>query len=245
MHVHLPKPLHGWRAFAGEVGIIVLGVLIALGAEQFVESLHWRHEVHETRKAVDAELSHDLAALQFRINQGDCAGHRLDELDRWSKAVGNGGPRRLAKPIDTPVYFAIRTAVWDSTNGEVASRMPLEAKLNYAKVYGAMKTLQQLLDQENNNWTTISSYEENRDLDRHELHEFRAALKDLKYSNDFMPAFQTRTREFADKLGLKPEQDLEGTMRQRAAEGNRQLCKPLLSAERTLSPAGAVAKSGP
>ena len=33
MHFHLPKPLHGWREFAGEVGIIVLGVLIALGAE--------------------------------------------------------------------------------------------------------------------------------------------------------------------------------------------------------------------
>jgi len=26
MHVHLPKSLHGWRAFAGEVGIIVMGV---------------------------------------------------------------------------------------------------------------------------------------------------------------------------------------------------------------------------
>ena len=25
MHVHLPKPLHGWRAFVGEVGIIVHG----------------------------------------------------------------------------------------------------------------------------------------------------------------------------------------------------------------------------
>ena len=23
MHVHLPKPLHGWRALVGEVGIIV------------------------------------------------------------------------------------------------------------------------------------------------------------------------------------------------------------------------------
>ena len=33
MHIHLPKPLHGWRAFLGEVGIIVLGVLIALAAE--------------------------------------------------------------------------------------------------------------------------------------------------------------------------------------------------------------------
>jgi hypothetical protein len=30
MHFHLPKPLHGWREFAGEVGIIVIGVLIAL-----------------------------------------------------------------------------------------------------------------------------------------------------------------------------------------------------------------------
>ena len=30
MHVPLPKPLHGWREFAGEVGIIVLGVIIAL-----------------------------------------------------------------------------------------------------------------------------------------------------------------------------------------------------------------------
>jgi hypothetical protein len=27
---HLPKPLHGWRQFAGEVGIIVIGVLIGL-----------------------------------------------------------------------------------------------------------------------------------------------------------------------------------------------------------------------
>ena len=30
MHFHFPKPLHGWREFVGEVGIIVIGVLIAL-----------------------------------------------------------------------------------------------------------------------------------------------------------------------------------------------------------------------
>jgi drug/metabolite transporter (DMT)-like permease len=42
MHFRLPKPLHGWREFAGEVGIIVIGVLIALGAEQFVGKIHQR-----------------------------------------------------------------------------------------------------------------------------------------------------------------------------------------------------------
>ena len=40
MHIHVPKPLHGWRALAGEVGIIVIAVLIALAAEQAVEALH-------------------------------------------------------------------------------------------------------------------------------------------------------------------------------------------------------------
>lgn len=37
MHLHLPKPMHGSREFVGEVGIIVIGVLIALGAEQGLE----------------------------------------------------------------------------------------------------------------------------------------------------------------------------------------------------------------
>ena len=38
----LPKPLHCWREFAGEVAIIVMGVLIALGAEQVVISFNDR-----------------------------------------------------------------------------------------------------------------------------------------------------------------------------------------------------------
>ena len=60
MHVHLPKPLHGWRQLAGEVGIIVLGVLIALGFEQLVEAMRWRSEVGHFRTAVDHELGRNL-----------------------------------------------------------------------------------------------------------------------------------------------------------------------------------------
>lgn len=52
MHFHLPKPLHGWRALAGEVGIIVVGVLIALAAEQFAEILHDRAQVRHGEDAL-------------------------------------------------------------------------------------------------------------------------------------------------------------------------------------------------
>jgi hypothetical protein len=60
MHFHLPKPMHGWRAFAGEVGVIVLGVLIALAAEQAVEAIHWHYKVQATEAAIRTELGDDL-----------------------------------------------------------------------------------------------------------------------------------------------------------------------------------------
>lgn len=52
MHIHLPKPLHGWRALVGEIGIIVVGVLIALSAEQFAEFVHDRAQVRHGEEAL-------------------------------------------------------------------------------------------------------------------------------------------------------------------------------------------------
>lgn len=59
MHVHLPKPLHGWRAFIGEVGIIVLGVLIALGFEQLVDAWQWRQKMRRAENSMRLELAED------------------------------------------------------------------------------------------------------------------------------------------------------------------------------------------
>lgn len=55
MHFHLPKPLHGWREFVGEVGIIVLGVLIALGAEQIIDDIRWHQKVERTKAELNAD----------------------------------------------------------------------------------------------------------------------------------------------------------------------------------------------
>ncbi len=78
MHFHLPKPLHGWREFVGEVGIIVVGVLIALGAEQAVEAIHHRSQVHEMTDKLRAEsienrhvIAYDLLRLREWIAVSD------------------------------------------------------------------------------------------------------------------------------------------------------------------------------
>ena len=75
MHIHLPKPIHGWREFCNEVGIIVIGVLLALGAEQVVERLSWRAEVREASEDLHVELQDSL----FTSTEWFSATHRADE----------------------------------------------------------------------------------------------------------------------------------------------------------------------
>jgi hypothetical protein len=89
MHFHLPKPMHGWREFVGEVGIIVVGVLIALGAEQVVEEIHDRRVADETRQAIREEFNDDLSAISLRGEAEPCIQRRLGEVRQillgWQK----------------------------------------------------------------------------------------------------------------------------------------------------------------
>jgi hypothetical protein len=80
MHVHLPKPLHGWRAFVGEVGIIVVGVLIALGAEQFVEDWHWRESARQASHAIQLELAAQQVDAMERLAVQPCLTGQLKAL---------------------------------------------------------------------------------------------------------------------------------------------------------------------
>lgn len=102
MHVHLPKPLHSWRALVGEVGIIVVGVLIALGAEQFVEAIHWHYKVQATEAAINTELGDDLRwALQVK-QYDSCAGKFLDKFQAAVIAHDTPTVRKLAAIRDLP-----------------------------------------------------------------------------------------------------------------------------------------------
>jgi hypothetical protein len=81
MHFHLPKPLHGWREFVGEVGIIVIGVLIALGAEQLIERLQWRDKVQETTVQLNAELHRDALSAYDWLVVAPCVDEQLQAID--------------------------------------------------------------------------------------------------------------------------------------------------------------------
>lgn len=110
MHVHPPKPLHGWREFAGEVGIIVLGVLIALGAEQAVERWHWNEQAGDAREALRAEVQDDdLPQAYARLAMAPCLDGRLRDLQLALDAhIDRASVVRLARGYSPP------SRTWDA-----------------------------------------------------------------------------------------------------------------------------------
>jgi hypothetical protein len=53
MDIHKPEPWRGWSEFVKEIGTIVIGVLIAIGAEQSVEAVHHAEQRLEMCQALD------------------------------------------------------------------------------------------------------------------------------------------------------------------------------------------------
>lgn len=74
------RPPHGWNAVAWELGIVTLGVLVALGAQQVVSALTDRQTAAETRAEVTDELDSDLMSVALRQSAEPCIGRRLGEL---------------------------------------------------------------------------------------------------------------------------------------------------------------------
>jgi hypothetical protein len=136
MDVHKPKPAHGWREFASEILIIVVGVLIALGLDQFVDGLHWRHKVEQAEQNMRVELGRDRTdAAQYAILK-PCT-------DAWLDRVRNDllrGDRAdlvrlygLGEPFVTEPWTA--TAWEAAVASQIGDHMATGRFLNYAEAF--------------------------------------------------------------------------------------------------------------
>jgi hypothetical protein len=149
MHFQMPKPLHGWRAFTGEVGVIVLGVLIALVAQQVAEDISWRHKVDAAVADMDNELgSGDGPEAYERVALHDCVATHLGKV----RALVEEGNRSESRKLIDRFWLPNRT--WDSlardaaNTADVAAHMPHERMLQYRIAYEMVPDMQRLAEKE-------------------------------------------------------------------------------------------------
>ncbi|MEO6224329.1 MAG: hypothetical protein ABIO80_00525 [Sphingomicrobium sp.] len=95
MRFRLLKPLHGWRGFAGEVGVIVLGVLIALIFEQMAQSWDWKQNAAAAIEDMQSEYGDDDGPQAYtRVSIHDCLDARYIKLR--DAVVARDGPATRA-----------------------------------------------------------------------------------------------------------------------------------------------------
>ena len=204
MHFHLPKPLHGWREFVGEVGIIVVGVMIALGAEQVVETLHWREEVGTFRTAVRREIGHNLGGYVFRAREDRCVKRRLDELAAWLAGWEAGRPRPLVRPIGIPLSLSLETSAWQSRGADIVSHLPIEEKMSLGQLYDEFANNEVHRLDERQTWLSLADYDGARSLDHQDLMRLHGLITRARFRDVRMRDNDELILKIGRRMGLGP-----------------------------------------
>jgi len=149
MHVHKPKLLHNWRELLKEWGIIVLGVLTALFAEQAVQSFDWHQKVNAAIADMDNELSlGDGPQAYIRVSIHDCVATRLTAI-RGSIESGD-----RAKAHDLIGKFWLPNRTWDflareaATASDISAHMPHDRMLQYRIAYEMVPDMERLAEKQ-------------------------------------------------------------------------------------------------
>ena len=157
-HVDVPegKSMRSWRDFFKEVGIIVLGVLIALAAEQTVNAWNWKHEVGIVEDSLNDELSDALFSAQERVKIADCQGRTLDALDDLADKSHGTLVIRNAPVTRNRVWGS---AAWDAAvaSGTIA-HMPHDTRNLYANLFSFVHLFRDLNIRQEQLWASIEAY---------------------------------------------------------------------------------------
>ena len=177
MHFHLPKPLHGWRELAGEVGIIVIGVLIALAAEQVVEAAHWREQVRLEREALRSEVVGNLDSVKLRMLLEPCVRARLKELSRIFDDAERGMQPKLATNVGFPLPSGASKGAWNiAVTGDALSHMRIQEQLDFSNAFANYDNWDEIRRSEFDAWTRLGVLDQKSRLSGTDLTALRQAL---------------------------------------------------------------------
>lgn len=137
MYSYLPKKFQGWRKVAGEISIIVVGVIIALFLEQIVERSEWQSKVDAAEASMMRELFWDNAPQMYqRVSIQPCINAQLDAI---RSAVEAGKPRSEIGALVDRLYVPFVTydsvAHDQATSAAVSSHMRKERLALWTQAY--------------------------------------------------------------------------------------------------------------
>jgi hypothetical protein len=206
MDIHKPKPIRNWREFLKEVGIIVLGVSIALSAEQAVEWWHWQHELHETRQTLRSELPGMIGSFQYNLMIQDCSERRLKDLAQWLDRSKPGDRPPKMQPVGQPPWYVYLSGSWEvAKSGQAAVRMPLAERLHYSRLYGLLSQNLERIGENNRIWEQLTQFTGAEPLDHADRVRLHGLIANGHNAARIIRAYSRPAMIEAKTLGITPK----------------------------------------
>lgn len=220
MEVHKPKhPVRGLRELIKEIGIIVLGVLIALGAEQAVEWLHERHNSAEARENIRAELAADLADLRNRNAIEPCIQRRMDQL---AERIDASQDKHYVPPrwVGRPQVYQMVAARWNAaTSAGRATLLSPDDQATFGQLYARLDNLTSIEVREQQAWAHLRVMEGLSKVSPVMEAQLRQALADARLADWEMRLQLLDNEGFARQLRLPTVAPLD--------RGSPSICYPM------------------
>jgi len=204
MEIHKPKPVHSWRELLTEIGVVVIGVSIALAAEQTVEWLHWRTQVTEARKVLASEIAYNVRNAIWRMRTSTCVERRLDELAAILDAAAKTGSLPAVGDIATPARSYYLDGAWDSVvASQTATHFPGQQLANITLVYKVITSQGARAVEEGAAWQSLyAMVGPGRRLDAASEARLRESLSQARTLNRLAAAASNFIAVRANTLGL-------------------------------------------
>jgi hypothetical protein len=143
MRIGFPRPLHGWRAFIGEVGVIVLGVLLALTAQEAAQAIRDRGDTAQLRQSMTDELANDRARWEAVHHDVPCALSQLDSISAWAAHPGSD---RIVN-FGGPTMWTMHDSAWQIARSSPAmTNLTLKERDSFASLYFALDFQQRAME---------------------------------------------------------------------------------------------------
>lgn len=204
MEVHKPRFVANWRELFKEWGIIVLGVLTALLAEQGVQSIEWQNKV----QTAVADMTNELAGgngpeAYARVLIHDCVASRLDTV----RTAIESGDREATQQIISTLWLPNRTydvlARESATASDVAPHMPPQKALEFRIAYELAPEMTRTSDDESTNIGRLRALPRTGGLlEASEKLAANQAVEVLKVDNDTMARGAHFTLRHIRALGI-------------------------------------------
>ena len=200
MKVHLPKAIDSWREFLIEILIIVIGVALALAAEEALTDYHTGKEVVAVQDSLNDELDDSLFAAMERLKLADCQQRILSHVDRVAHETG---PDIAVGDIPATPVRLWGSAAWDAAVASgIVEEMSHDNRHAYALLFSFVRALRDWNTRERELWAVIRAYQRPRPATPDARHRLAEAVSQLRSLDGLITLASRQFIETSKPLGL-------------------------------------------